>query len=284
MRLTQSIFAALLFLAPCGVLAEAAVAVAQASSSAPAAASRGSLGAIAQDISCQQVHPLTGQTIAQTVEIVDVATDGAAFRKGLRRGDYLIGINGQPISRCADIAPIIGKIPQDGSIRLEVLRAGQLVLVEAPLKDYLAQKPTNDTGLAAKTASAAVSRQQATKPVQLTDEQRAAIAAMTRAIKAQLAGAPEHTVPRAIIKDMQAIRNIFRDSDSGREGWMKGTAGAATIQFKKGEHIIILKGMNNELYLEVYRLDGVLVHAAQMDTLEQRRQLPTKVLSLLQSL
>ncbi|MFI3244712.1 MAG: PDZ domain-containing protein, partial [Akkermansia sp.] len=220
MRLSPHIFAVILLLVPHGVLAKDAVTAAAPASTQAQASNKGAIGALAQDVDCQLAHPATGHTMAHAVLIVDVETDGPAYKRGLRTGDYLIGVNGSAVSQCSEIAPILAKITADGMIRLELLRAGQVVTIEAPRQNYSEQKPELDSKAAAEKASEIVAKNQETRPVQLSDEQRAVIAAYTRNIKAQLAAAPEGTDARAIIKDMQNIRNVFRDSDSTRDGWM----------------------------------------------------------------
>ncbi len=251
------------------------------SSSTKTAANQDGIGALGRDVSCQLKHPEKGYAITQAVEIIDVQEGGGAYNKGLRSGDLLITVNGQAVGTCAEVGKQIALIHDDSQIVLELLRGQELITVEAERRSYKPADPASDEAL--KKASELFERQKANRPVSLSDDHRALVSTYAKEIKLQLAAAPEGTNARAIISDMQKIRNVFRDSNPQSDGWMKGNAGEATIQFKRGEYILILKGMNNQLTLEVYNNSGNLLYSTSMDTLEQRSQIPSFVLQLLRS-
>lgn len=278
---TQSLILAALLLPTIAWASDAPAPQAQV---AAAPAVQGGLGALARDISCNLNHPKDGHAITQAVEIIDVASTGAAYKKGLRSGDLLLSINGSPVSKCAEIAALIAAIPQDGNIVLEMLRAGEIIMIESQRSNYTPQASVTESDQALKKAAELFDKNQSAKPVGLSETHRSQIATNARAIKSELAAAPDGTDARAIIHNMQNIRNIFRDSNPSSDGWMKGNAAEATIQFKKGGYVLVLKGMNNLLRLEVYNQSGQLIFASQIDTVEQRRAVPAEILRVLQSM
>ncbi len=242
------------------------------------------LGALARDVQCNLTHPVTGSHITQAVEIIDVQKDGASYQKGLRSGDLLITINGHPVAPCAEIKAQLMETTEQGIIKLELMRGQELIEISGELSAYQANSASATSARALKKAAELFDKEQTTRPVSLNEEHRAKVAEYAGEIKQELSQVPDDTDARAIIRNMQNIRNVFRDSNSQSQGWMKGNAGEATIQFKKGPYVLILKGMNNMLRLEVYNQGGTLIFAGSMDTPEQCQAVPTDILHALQSL
>ncbi len=244
----------------------------------------GGLGALARDVPCNLTHPVTGSPITQAVEIIDVQKDGASYQKGLRSGDLLISINGHPVAPCAEIKTQLMETTEQGIIKLELMRGQELIEISGKLSAYQANAASAASARALKKAAELFDKDQTTRPVSLNEDHRAKVAEYAGKIKQELSQAPDDTDARAIIRNMQNIRNVFRDSNKQSQGWMSGKAGEATIQFKKGPYILILKGMNNMLRLEVYNQAGALIFAGSMDSPAQRQAVPADVLHVLQSL
>ncbi|MFI3244182.1 MAG: PDZ domain-containing protein [Akkermansia sp.] len=248
------------------------------------AVQRQGIGALARDIQCNLNHPATGEPITQAVEIIDVQVNGASYQKGLRSGDLLLSINGSPVRSCDEIKTLFTKLSDQSTLELVLLRDGHLIHVSGDMQQYRDRTASTTSEQALQKASELFDRNQSTRPVKLNQEHRAMVGLYARAIKQELSQAPEGTNARAIIRNMQNIRNVFRDSNSQSQGWMKGKAGEATLQFKKGPYVLILKGMNNLLRLEVYNQSGSLIFAGPMDTPEQRQAVPANILSILQAM
>jgi serine protease Do len=86
--------------------------------------SRGWLGVIIQEVNKDLAESFgmdkpAGALVAQVVE------DGPGAKGGLRVGDVIIALNGQPINLSADLPHLVGGLKPGSEIRLELMRDGK---------------------------------------------------------------------------------------------------------------------------------------------------------------
>ncbi|HAV60846.1 MAG TPA: peptidase [Verrucomicrobiales bacterium] len=67
--------------------------------------------------------------------IASVAADSAAKAAGLRAGDELVRLNGQPLISSADVSWVLHHAPATGSLAAELRRGGQMMSVAVPLAE-----------------------------------------------------------------------------------------------------------------------------------------------------
>jgi serine protease Do len=81
--------------------------------------------------------------------VSDVAAGGAAEKAGLRAGDVVLALNGQPIERSGDLAGLVARATPGDRVTLDVMRQGK----REKLTAVLAESPANGTAKAAPRAA-----------------------------------------------------------------------------------------------------------------------------------
>jgi len=99
---------------------------------------RGWLGVAMQDVTPElaQSFGLPGEEGAL---ISDIYRGGPAYRAGIRRGDVVVGFNGQPVKNSRELSRWVAEIPIGTSVKLDVLREGsrrtfEVAITEAPVE------------------------------------------------------------------------------------------------------------------------------------------------------
>ncbi len=85
---------------------------------------RGWLGVVPRDLSSQQASQL-GLGTAGAVQLVDVYLNSPAYAAGLRRGDILTHLNGEPIHLSRQALGIVANLMPGDAITIRGIRAGQ---------------------------------------------------------------------------------------------------------------------------------------------------------------
>ena len=110
-----------------GAEVDAAVnAVLRAEQSSSPASRRGWLGIALAD---SPPYSPTGQPLPSHVTVTQVLPGSPAAQAGIRAGDVILGVQGQPVQRAQEGAALIGSVPPGTQARIELNRAGQVVAV-----------------------------------------------------------------------------------------------------------------------------------------------------------
>lgn len=115
---------------------------------------------------------------------------------------------------------------------------------------------------------------QGLRPVELSPEIVVAIREARGRIIAELARNPKEVDTARLTRLMQRLRDLARDANTGRQNWMAGKAGEATLQFRDGMGTIVLTGADNLIQIELLGLDGRSIYRGPFNTEEERRIVP----------
>lgn len=201
-----------------------------------------------------------------------VGPGAPADKAGIRKGDLLIRFNGQPLRSEEDLRRLLALCSPGDVVSVELVSAGKprSVLVTLSEKKRLS---TNKVSVSQAVRGDRIARQH-----RVPEEILAKVKEKKQAVCERFSGLPDAFEPREVTELLQSIRNLARDMNREREGWMVGQAGEVTIQFKDEEGSILLHGANKLLSIEVYDASGRLIYASGLNTPEQRRSLPPHVL------
>ncbi|MFO1370938.1 MAG: DegQ family serine endoprotease [Candidatus Competibacteraceae bacterium] len=105
---------------------------------------RGQLGVAVQDLTPDLARAFNipdnqGAVIAQ------VSPRSAAARAGLREGDVVLRVNDKPMHDASNLRNAIGLLEVGDSVRLEILRDGKPLTVEAKIGEYVPAKAEGET-------------------------------------------------------------------------------------------------------------------------------------------
>jgi membrane-associated protease RseP (regulator of RpoE activity) len=101
-------------------------AILRAEQSSSAGSDRGWLGIAVAD---SPPYSPTGQPLPPHVTITQVLPGSPAAQAGIRAGDVILGVQGQPVQRAQVGVALIGSVPPGSQARIELFRAGQVVAV-----------------------------------------------------------------------------------------------------------------------------------------------------------
>lgn len=239
------------------------------------AAERAAFGVVAADVEtpAHALLPAGGGTL------VDSVWPGSpADKAGVKSGDIITSFDGEPVPTRAALSRLLAQHRPGDAVKVELLADG----VRRTMSVTLTARPAK--AKQATTPDKAVGGDRVKRPVVVSPEIREAMKERRAAICARLADLPETVDTAAIIDELQAIRNLARDANSGDKDWMPGKAGEATLQLRDGEGVLLLNGANNSLTVEAYDTKGTLLYRGKLDTPEQRRALPENVLKRLKKL
>ncbi len=218
---------------------------------------------------------------AEGLEVAAVAPGSPAERFGLRAGDIICAVDGAAIRTRSDLlAAILPHNPGD-CVAVRYLRDGAAaeaqVRLDARRKSKRKAPDTTDPGY----------REHGDTMVKTLDipaDIRRNMRALKRQIRHSLAALPDDFAPEAVSDKLQQLRDLARDAQAHRHGWMVGRACEAYLQFRDAEGTLVLHGANNRLTLEVYSPDGRLLYKAPLNTPEERKALPPALLDRLRKL
>jgi serine protease Do len=99
---------------------------------------RGWLGVAMQDVTPELARSF-GLPNEEGALISDIYRGGPAHRAGIRRGDVVVGFNGQPVKNSRELARSAAEIPIGNAVKIDVIREGsrrtfEVVVAEAPVE------------------------------------------------------------------------------------------------------------------------------------------------------
>ena len=108
---------------------------------------RGYIGATVQDITPEIADSL-GIKARSGALVADITPDGPSARAGLKSGDVVLSVDGQPITSASDLTRKVGLAHPGDAIRLQVRRDGRVqeVNVHSGLRPSEQQLAENDVG------------------------------------------------------------------------------------------------------------------------------------------
>lgn len=217
--------------------------------------------------------------VEQGVMVRSVWPGSPAEQVGVKRGDVIVKLNGQAMPNRDAMAAFLRK-REPGEIVTATLSFGGH-LREADVK--LLPRPSHASG-APSTAEAAVGGDRLHRPMIVSEEIRRQFRVRRKNICAHFSALPNAFDKEKVTDELQAIRDLARDSNPGGAGWMVGRAGVAAVQFRDAAGTLLLRGSDNKLTLDVYDISGQLVQRIGLNSPEEWRNIPQEVLLRLQKL
>lgn len=239
------------------------------------AAERAAFGVVALDLEPQIYSFLPLREGA----VVDSVWPGSpADKAGVKPGHVITAMDGAPVRGRESLSTLLAKHRPGDCVKVSIFADG----TPRTITITLTRRPEKASH--ASTPDRAVGGDRVKRPVSISPEIRAAMKERRDDICHQLAAMPEGLNPDTVIDDLQAIRNLARDTNAADKAWMPGKAGEATLQLRDSEGTLQLRGANNSLTLEAYDTKGALLYRGCLDTPEQRRSVPADVLNRLKKL
>lgn len=222
------------------------------------------------------------EATAQGLEVAAVAPGSPAEKGGLQAGDVLLAVDGKEIRTRSDlIAAILAHKPGD-TVEVNYVRDGQ----SAEARVLLAARKKRRKPQAADATDPGYKEHgdRMVKLLNISPELLEQMRALKREIRHSMAGIAEEFAPQDVSKKLQQLRDLARDAQAHRHGWMKGRACEAYLQFHDEAGTLVLHGANNQLTLEVYDTTGKLQQKYPLNTTEERAELPAELVRRLQEL
>ncbi|MBQ2814214.1 MAG: PDZ domain-containing protein [Akkermansia sp.] len=210
--------------------------------------------------------------VEQGVLVKSVWPGSPAEKAGVKRGDVIVQLEGQPVADRAAMAAALSSRTPGEKVRATLSYGGVLRDVEIELLP----RPKHPAAVR-RTPESAVGGDRLHRPIVVSDEIRRSFRERRRNICRLLSVLPAPLDKGAIIDELQAIRDLARDANPGGAGWMVGRAGIAAVQFRDSEGILLLRGADNKLTLEVYDMSGKMVWRCSLNTPEECGSLPESV-------
>lgn len=217
----------------------------------------------------------------QGLEVAAVAPGSPAEVGGLRAGDILLSVDGKATRSRSDLlAAILARKPGDTIIvryiRGERNTEATITLAARPQRKQIPAEPT-DPGYKEH-------GDRMVKLLNITPELLEQMRSLKREIRRHLAAVSEDFAPKTVCAQLQQLRDLARDAQAHRHGWMSGRACEAYLQFHDDEGTIVLHGANNKLTIELYDVSGQQLQQYPINTNEERLALPPDLLRRLQAL
>lgn len=220
-------------------------------------------------------------TVPQGLEVAAVAPGSPAELGGLQAGDALLTVDGKAIRTRGDLlAAILAHKPGD-TITVRFLRGKSSAETRVTLaaRKHRKATPSEPTDPGYKEHG-----DRMVKLLNISPELLEQMRALKRDIRHSLAGIAQEFDPLQVSNQLQQLRNLARDAQAHRHGWMTGRACEAYLQFHDDEGTLVLHGANNRLTLEVYDTAGQLRQKYPLNAPEERAALPAELLRRLQEL
>jgi len=219
------------------------------------------------------------KSLAHGVLVERVAPGSPAGKAGLRPGDRVLRMGKELVENAGRMRQILATFAPGDCVPVEVLRGTETLIVHVQLvrRPGATSLPEPDPGYTDR-------GDRVVHTVSVSPEIRERMREIKGRIRESLHALPEGLESREVIRDLQELRNLARDANPSRQGWMVGRAGEALLQFHDEEGTLVLHGVNNLLTLEVYDASGMLRFTAPLNTREQCRALPKSLLERLHRL
>ena len=249
------------------------VAVVQAESAEDRSAT---FGVVAGDLS-PALRVYTG--VEQGIMVRSVWPGSPAEQSGVKRGDVIIRLNGKDMPNRDAMAAFLREHRPGDTVRATLSFGGQLREVSV----RLLPRPVSSAS-APVTAEAAVGGDRYHRPMVVPEDIRKQFRLRRSNICAHFATLPEAFDTEKVTDELQAIRDLARDSNPGGAGWMVGRAGVAAVQFRDDKGTLLLRGADNKLTLEVYDISGRMVKRIGLNSPQECSAIPQDILSRLKKL
>lgn len=214
---------------------------------------------------------------SQGVGVATVVSGSPADLAGLRKGDVLLSIDGEPLKGVYHFRSMVRSYAPGAVLRI-VYRRDQ---AEYATRVRLGQGNPSDESAAVEPA---VARQPSPQIVKLTHKHYRRIAEYKSRIRTQMQALPADMDSRAVINALQGIRDVTASVSVNHSGWMAGNACDATLEFIDAQGRLVLQGVNNTLTLSVYDNSGRLVLRSPLNTPADCRSLPEDIALRLKAL
>lgn len=217
----------------------------------------------------------------QGLEVAAVAPGSPAELGGLQAGDVLLTVDGKDIRTRGDLlAAILAHTPGD-TIAVRYLRGKNSAEASVTLTARKQRKaaPSDPTDPGYKEHG-----DRMVKLLNISPEMLEQMRALKRDIRRSLSSISQDFDPHQVSTQLQQLRNLARDAQAHRHGWMTGRACEAYLQFHDDAGTLVLHGASNLLTLEVYDPTGKLQKKYPLNTPEERAALPPELVHRLQEL
>lgn len=216
------------------------------------------------------------------MEVAAVAPGSPAEQSGLQAGDVLLTVDSKTIRTRGDLLAAIHSRKPGDKITIRYLRGKKNAEAQVTLAARKQRKtsPTDsptDPGYKEH-------GDRMVKLLNISPEMLEQMRELKREIRHNLSSITHDFDPQQVSHQLQQLRNLARDAQAHRHGWMTGRACEAYLQFHDDAGTLVLHGASNLLTLEVYDPTGQLQQKYPLNTPEERAALPAELLQRLQEL
>ncbi len=250
------------------VLLLALLPLSAAASDSSAARVRVYVGLVADEVSSPQAGLL----------VRAVAPQSPASHAAIQPGDLVLRVGDTPMDSRHRFAEVVKACSPGTLLPVEILRGGKLMVIQVRVQ----ARPAGLVRLRGMAEADGAGRP--AHAITISEELRIQIRRIRASILSQLSALPGGMNTGLVTDELQALRDLARDSNAGRAGWMSGRAGAITIRFRDEEGFIVLHGADNLLELVLYDLWGAEQARYPLNSENERRNVPEGLLLRLRQL
>ncbi len=235
---------------------------------APAAKPRVYVGLVADEVA--------GEKAALLVRAV--APGSPAAEAGICAGDIVLAVAGKAVHTRREMGEAVKGRAAGELVPVDIRRGDKRLTVQVRLK----LKPAGAGRV--QRMDEAVGADRPAHSIAVPEEIRREIRRTRGRILEQLAAMPEGMQASRVTDELQTLRDLARDANAGRAGWMSGRAGDISIRFKDEEGSIELRGANNLLELVLLDRQGTELARYPITSSEEQRAVPETVLQRLRKM
>lgn len=243
-----------------------------------AAAERPAFGVVAADMTAEL---RTHAGIPRGVLVRSVWPDSPAAQSGVRPGMVILTLDDTPIEDKAGMAAFLARRRAGDVVKAKILHRGGR---SEEISVTLVPRPEKGAAIPSSPDSA-VGGDRVMRPLTIRNDVREQLRTHRDTLRGIMQSLPDGMDADKIIAALNSIRNVARDANPyGGDGWMTGKAGDVSVQFKDAEGVLLLRGADNILTLEVFDTNGCKVFTAPVTTPADCRALPEPLLRRLKAL